>query len=260
MNRSAFVQHWLYFEVLRAVLGHLPDFNIEDFVRSAEGTKWVTTKDLPRYLNNWSESFDPPESQPNNRAVSQLVHARLVLDQARNHVVTYCSVSDVTARPRWAVDENVALSIMVLGQTITHAMSRIQQLKAVKLHGWLDQVDYNQEWGYTRNLLQAFGQSGNWCQTKVKMMQRRLKQNTVGLLFVLHTPLPERENVYHFKCTETQCKPMSVSDGEMIDLDIGNPEPVHLPDCNRVDCRGIGLDKEKLRDIIDRDNIPLLQY
>lgn len=74
-------QHWLYFEVLAQVFGHLPDYDWEHFRKSGRrGDNYITTRDLPIYLERWLDS--EKKSEPNERK-SRLIRIQQVLDRAR---------------------------------------------------------------------------------------------------------------------------------------------------------------------------------
>lgn len=247
---TKFVQRWLYFEVLQAILGHLTNFNILDFTRRGkDGDFWITTEALPKYLEDWLTY----ETQNPAGTVSRLLQAQLVLNRARHYVLSYCSARDAKQAPVWPIDDEVALSIMVLGETLTIAMIKIQKEVKFNLRGWCNHDYGSQGWGYSRAVLKALKER-NWCSKRVAMLQGLLRNNTLGLLYALQIRQPAKYN--HQECIATECKAVSASqDGPQ------SPEPYHHCDEDaRGNCTSIGPDKRKLSRIIKEGKIPLLRY
>ena len=250
---SKFVQGWLYFEVLRAILGRLPQFNILDFTRrSAEDTHYITTEQLPRYLEQWlNYELENPDG-----SVPRLLHAQLVLDKARHYVFEFCSVFAPDRRPKWTIDDKVVVSIMILGETMSSALTKIQRKTKFSLRGWSDHDYSRQGWGYSQVVLGAFRQKPWWCLKTVAMLQGVMRNSTIGLLYALDMRPQERIGIEHTLCTETECK--ATFQGRPVELE--NPEPYHYDDCDRNDCKEVETDTQKLVQTIDGGQIPLLQY
>ncbi|KAG8527694.1 uncharacterized protein KY384_007848 [Bacidia gigantensis] len=253
---TKFVQRWLYFEVLRAVLGHLHQFDLLHFIRrDTEQNSYITTERLPRYLEDWLdfESSNPAES------VARLLQAQLVLDRARRYVFEYCSVSDVHSRPIWPIDDHVALSIMILGETLTSALIKIRRQKHMNIHGWSDNDYSSQGWGYSRLVLQKM-RAERWCLKTITMLQGVLRNNTIGLLYALQIPPQEKAEISHLQCTETECKPVAIPSTPGSNIDLQNPEPFHCKECDRRTCKEVQVNSRELNRIIKQGKIPLLRY
>lgn len=245
---TEFVQRWLYFEVLQETLGHLPEFDLKDFIREDKGggtKQWITTEKLPSYLQRWLEH---EKQHPNKQRQLQI---QLVLDRSRSWVSKYCAVVDRSELPHWPINEKVALSIMVLGETLTSGMIRFQQETQFEVQGWVNVEDDSPGWGYSSVILTQF-EKNNVCLHKVYMLQARLRNNTIGLLYALQL-LPEGSpGVLHDRCDAKGCKGV---------------RSYHQPEgyrsahrCLRRQCKLIGPDMRKLIRIIDKDQTPLLQY
>ena len=248
---NAFVQRWLYFEVLQAILGSLPHFEILDFTRRGDDDiNYITTKDLPRYLKQWLEHElkNPDESVP------RLLHAQLVLDKARHYVFEFCSVLAPDRPPKWTIDDKVIVSIMILGETMSGALTKIQRKTKFGLRGWSDHDYSRQGWGYSEVVLGAFHH--RWCLKTVAMLQGLMRNSTIGLLYALDMRPKERIDMEHTLCTNTECK--ATYQGRPVELE--KAKSFHCPDCERNECKEVETDTQKLVQTIDRGQIPLLQY
>ena len=248
-----FVQSWLYFEVLRAILGCLPDFDINKFTRrDSEYSIYITTEALPSYLEQWlNYEMENPEG-----SVPRLLQAQLVLEKARHYVFEFCSVSALEKQPTWSIDEKVVFSIMILGETMSSALTKIQRKTNFSLRGWSDHDYSRQGWGYSERVLRAFREEPCWCLKTVAMLQGLMKNSTIGLLYALDLRPKERPGVKHTKCTKTECK--ATIQGNPIELE--NPKPFHCPNCDPGSCKEVGPDTRELIQIINKGQIPLLRY
>lgn len=251
---NKFVQGWLFFEVLRAVLGRLPGFDITKFTREdQDNTIWVTTKDLPDYLEQWlNYEMENPEG-----SVPRLLQAQLVLDKARHYVFEYCSVLPDEKRPSWTIDDNLVLSIMVLGEILSSALAKIQRKTKFYLRGWSDHDYSRQGWGYSQMVLDAFRQKPPWCPKAVTMLKGVMRNSSIGLLYALNMRPEERIGIKHKNCTDTECR--ATVGGSPVELE--NPQPFHCcREFDREKCKEVGPNTQKLAQIIDNGQIPILQY
>ena len=249
-----FVQGWLFFEVLRAILGHLPHFDIREFVRKdTDNLPWITTETLLPYLGKWLnyELENPGESVP------RLLRAQLVLDKARHYVFEFCSVFALDTQPKWAINDEVVVSIMVLGETLSSALTTIQRKTKISLRGWSDHDYSRQGWGYSKAVLKEFQEeSCLWCLRRVAMLQAVMRNSTIGLLYALDMRPKERPGIEHTYCTKTECK-ATIHENP---VELEDPEPFHCPNCHRDDCKEVGSDTQTLIQTINKGKIPLLQY
>ncbi len=249
---TKFVQGWLYFEVLRAILGFLPNFDITKFIRRDPGLEdWITTDSLPPYLEEWLdyEMKHPEASMP------RLLQAQLVLDKARHYVFEFCSVPSFDTKPKWSIDERVVVSIMILGETMSSALTKIRRKTNFSLQGWSDHDYSRQGWGYSQKVLNAFGDNPRWCPKTVAMLQGVMKNSTIGLLYALDMRPQERPGIMHTNCTKTECK--ATVRGNPVEFET---KSFHCSECNRDDCKEMGPDTRDLIGIINGGEIPLLRY
>lgn len=247
---TQFVQQWLYFEVLREILGHLQQFDFAHFMRRAEGksgTQYITTRRLPDYLQWW---LDHEKKAPSKQ---RQLRAQLVLNESRFWVTKYCAVVDGSNPPYWPIDEKVTLSIMVLGETLMSGMIRLQQLTRFKIRGWVTHEDSSPGWGCSQLVLDQLLRVLRVCPHKVSMLRSRLRNQTTGLLYASQLLRSMNSSgVSHQQCDERECKAIrSYAGGKVY-------QGAHF--CKRGKCRKITVDLEELIRIIDKDQIPLLQY
>lgn len=251
---TQFVQRWLYFQVLQEVLGHVPQFDIFHFIRDdREDKQWVSTEKLPEYLEKWFalESTDP--------SVQRQVQAQLVLEKTQSFVSKYCALNGVKmcAKPRWAIEPVVALSIMVLGETLTSAMKKILETTQPELRGWLNHDHRILGWGYSSAVLEVLRKAG-LCAKTVFSLPGQLRNSSIGLLCASQIIPRERDGLSHRDCTAKICK------AKQFFLESGRhskePELFHCSSCERNHCNPIGPNPEKLNAIIKRGAIPLLLY
>ncbi|KAI4231632.1 MAG: hypothetical protein LQ349_005482 [Xanthoria aureola] len=269
-------QRWLYFEVLAQVFGHLPDYSWEDFVKDdRSGTKYITTKELPKYLKRWLDSEKKSEA---NERKSRLIRIQQVLDKTRLYVSQYCAVPSSKDKASWEVNDLLALSFMILGETLTRALSLIQKKLAFRIEGWCSHDIRNQGWGYSKWMLQKLKESG-WCAKAIHMLQALLRGNSIGLVYLFALESSSSKGPDHWHCTATVCNEMEIRTTQ------GRSGPARYHHCERTtedfcsesqytpggqmqklpNCRTDPdpwrrIDGGELAAIINRGNIPLLEY
>ncbi|KAI9728374.1 MAG: hypothetical protein M1828_003774 [Chrysothrix sp. TS-e1954] len=197
---DAFVQKWLYFEVLREMFYSVEEeFAYEKFVKDERGTKFVHTENLGAYLKAWNEK---------RPTTYDMVRLHKVLIRARYFVSQFCSASirannrfDTGTPPVWAVNDLLALSIMTFGESLTRAVVQLQNNHKFWVRGWCESSLSERGWGYSEKALYDLKDAGLCARTLV-MLEDILKGNTVGLLFqnVAHSP------ALHWLCTPNECK------------------------------------------------------
>ncbi len=268
-------QRWLYFEVLAQVFGHLPDYSWEDFVKEdRSGMKYITTKDLPKYLERWLDSEKKSEA---NERKSRLIRIQQVLDRTRLYVSQHCAVPSSKDKASWEVNDLLALSFMILGETLTRALSLIQKKLGFRIEGWCSHDSRNQGWGYSKLMLHKLKQDG-WCAKAIHMLQALLRGNSIGLVYLFTLRSSSAKGPDHEQCTATLCKEMEVrkvqeNSGparyhhcESTTSDFCS-EPEYAggkilarPNCKTDADPWRSIDGQELAKIINRGNIPLLLY
>ena len=268
-------QRWLYFEVLAQVFGHLPEYSWEDFVKEdRSGMRYITTKDLPKYLERWLISEKKSEAYQRK---SRLIRIQQVLDKARLYVSQYCAVLGRKGKATWEINDILALSFMILGETLTRALSLIQKKLAFRIEGWCSNDQRNQGWGYSKLMLHKLDEDG-WCPKAIHMLQALLRGNSIGLVYLFTLRSSSSKGLGHKQCTATVCKEMETHKNqgrsgparyhycESTNSDFcSKPEYTggqvqKPPNCKTDADAGRSIDGRKLADIINRGNIPLLLY
>ena len=202
------VQRWLYFEVLYQVFGHLRTlFDWNDFVHiDSSNRSYVKTSKLPEYLIAWSEcekSSLPIISAERNR---RLIRIQQVLDRSRYFVSKCCTTDSPEGNTKWEVNDLLALSLMVLGETLTRAQKLIHRAIDFNIPGWCNPELHSYGWGYSQRLFHELTKEG-WCMRAVYRLKALLRGNTIGLMYlysILRESAPKGE--VHKLCNIDECR------------------------------------------------------
>ena len=195
---AAFLQAWLFFGLLAEVLGPLAQLHSEFYVQDDHGSWWITTRSLPGYLNAWRARIFKTKT----RSLGEFVQAQRALDQARSLVSRYCSVDGDDTRS-WQLDSRIALSFLVLGETLSHAKSTIAELAKIEIPGWLSTSRHG--WGYSKAVLQQM-KHDKWCPRSMHILQGLLQKNAIGLLYAMRLSHPKALDLDHGKCDTRACR------------------------------------------------------
>ena len=273
------MQRWLYFEVLAQVFGHLPDYQWEHFVMTdPSGQSYVSTLNLPKYLERW---LDSEKKSPPTERTRRLIRIQQVLDRARVYVSQHCTVPNLEGNATWEISDLLALSFMVLGETLTRAQILIQRKAGFRINGWCSHDSRNQGWGYSKIIRRKLNTDG-WCAKAIHMLQALLRGNTIGLLYLFTLRESSSKGVYHRECTATECKeteyrrllgqpvkpeqyhhcsaPIQDFCSEPLKLYVGPGQTAKQPICTTVENFIGNVEGRKLAAIIDKGNIPLFRY
>lgn len=206
---KTFLQSWLFFGLLKTViqLGDENAIKLDEFRRPPINYT-VQTTELERYLNLWAERENNPAYK--NGQTLRMIRAQVALDKARKVVLAYCSVDgsmyqDNVNSPTF-VDELLALSLMVLGETLTAAKSKIVHKVGFNIKGW--HGDANEGWGTPNILLRQMLQDDKWCPRTVYMLKGQLRSHATSLLsaYKINKDLSTRGQQHQDeKCTEQKC-------------------------------------------------------
>ncbi|KAL9043127.1 MAG: hypothetical protein Q9214_003591 [Letrouitia sp. 1 TL-2023] len=195
-------QTWLYFEILAQVFGHLHDYQWEHFTKKDPyGYIYVNTANLPKYLEDWLDSERKSNATERKR---RLIRIQQVLDKARIYV-QHCTVSSHEVNTKWPIDGLLALSFMVLGETLTRALNLIKKRLEFRINGWSSHDSRNQGWGYSKLILQKLNRE-SWCAKAIHKLKALLRGNTIGLIYLLGFTQSSSRGPDHSKCTPTECK------------------------------------------------------
>ena len=265
-------QIWLYFEVLAQVFGHLDDYKAQDFImRDPSGQSYINTQKLPIYLERWLESERRSHATERNR---RQIRIQQVLDTARVYVSQYCTVPNLESNATWEIDGLLALSFLVLGETLTRAQNRIQKKLRFRINGWCSHDLRNQGWGYSKIILHKLSKKG-WCAKAIHMLQALLRGNTIGLIYVFTLEESSSKGDDHRRCTAIECKvdeyrrmigeplePMSYHhcSSEPLNHYWRPGQTLKDPICTTVEDFNGYVEGKKLAAIIDKGHIPLFRF
>ena len=271
------MQRWLYFEVLAQVFGHLPGYQGHHFIKE-EGNDicYITTVRLARYIKRWLASEEQSPDTVRNR---RLIRIQQVLDIARVYVSQHCTAPNLEANPTWEIRDVLALSLLVLGETLTRALKIIQSKVGLRIDGWCDHDSRNRGWGYSKKILQMLKEA-LWCAKAIHRLKALLRGNTIGLLYLYTLRKSSFKGEDHKHCTAAECKEKEMNRTRTESLESMEPEQYHHcsaeisgiwsePSEQYVGhgetsrqpvCRKCHIDGGDLAAIIDRGNIPLFRF
>jgi hypothetical protein len=182
---ESFVQAWLFFGLLGEFCTGTTGVSMEPFVKLDNfGQKAITTEHLLKYLGIWHAYMREWIPSAERFIRRRLMRMDLVLKDAKLIVLKYCS-STYTQIARWGINPSIAISIMVLGETLTWAVSQLQQ--EVAHHGignpgpgWTTTDDRG--WG-TSHLLTDRMMKRRWCPGSIYILQGLIKSSVSGLYY-----------------------------------------------------------------------------
>jgi hypothetical protein len=253
---NQFLQSWLFFGLLRTVIQLEPGSSIHDgdFIRPPRHDT-VQTTELEKYLKRWAMMESDPQYKRGQTV--RMIRAQVALDKARDVILRYCSVDGKMYRDKKGpthVDETLALSLMVLGETSTAAKSKIVQKVGFNIRGW--HGDANEGWGIPKLLIDQM-EHASWCPRTIYMLKGQLRSHATSLLSAFKINKDIRVHGQRHsdaKCDEKNCRVKSE------DKD-GNYEMKHHPDCiDQATCRFLGPDMKEVLKILRDGSFPLLTY
>lgn len=241
---AAFLQSWLFFGLLVEVLGPDAQVNPIDFRKQDGHGYWrITTAKLPTYIREWRDR----ELKQSSDRIGRMIRAQLALDEAHSLVSKYCSVSNANERPLWDIDEMLALSFMILGETLSNAKAVILEAAGLKMHGWY--INPSRGWGDSTAVLQGF-KSDKWCPRSIHILQGLLDHNVSGMLYALHLSHPKALGLDHSTCSVEECQARKPHAVRRVCRQTEQP----------CQCKDVGPNMSELIRIIEDGKIPLLQY
>lgn len=267
VNANRFFQSWLFFGLLATVL-QLESANFyRKFVSKSGG--FIDTKELNTYLKEWKEQVI---REPNaHRRSLRMIRAHVALEKARQIVFEYFS-DEGSERKRPGnpiiIHAHLALSLMVLGETLMNAKAKIVELVGFNIRGW--HGDANQGWGTPPCVLLKM-KDDNWCERTVHILKCQLRSHATALLSAYRAHEADANNTKalvlgHGKCTPDKCNVKSEKKN-------GKYKTQHQTDCkfyaqedldrepSETDsCYWIGPKTEDLVQTIKDGHIPLLKY
>ena len=228
---ARFLQTWLYFGMLQTVLDI--DIPTPDFVRVGDdGGRFITTRLLRTYLQNWKSQADREKASGeadlsdsrNQRALDCLAYAHRFwfgLDEEYRDRVVGCEIG---------------LSIHVLASALEHALTSVFDIP-VQLAPWR----------LTRSAFVTRRMVGcGWCPSVVEQI---CSKNFLVFQYYASLLRAPSDAKVHENCRagDPGCVAKNVVDASYVTR--------HHEAC--CDCEFIGIDMDGLRNIVQRDQIPL---
>ena len=236
----AFLQAWTFFGLLHRVLAPLnlnPAYDPNHFIERGDGgARYVTTKELPRYIIRWhaleSKSTDREKFQR-----SQYIKPCLeLLANLSPGYYTNSSTTRPKALERWPLPPEVLLSCRMLGDTL--------QWAAFKITGW----KFNLDWGISPLLIEHMWTAG-WCPSATATLYKGQQLQNLYCASTLGPPTVLRDH-QNYDCRESLCR------WEQVDERTYATQ--HHPPC--TDCAFLGPDEQELRHIIQGGGVPVVSF
>ncbi|KAF2996247.1 hypothetical protein E8E13_003781 [Curvularia kusanoi] len=213
-----FVQSWLFYGLITAVVyddnsNKDRHFDASQFENSlAPGN--LGTEHLEKILKDWQSWEIRQKAERDMKQKMRMIHAQLALDLAKKVVQELRqkdsdSSGSSSNNDVMEVDSKLALTLMVIGETLSNAKARISKKIGLEIYGWSG--DPNIGWG-TPKVVIAKMMSEGWCPRTVKLLKTQLPRNATALLsaYALHDDnhfrgqhKPPKEN--RDGCTEERC-------------------------------------------------------
>ena len=235
---AAFLQSWLFFGILVEVIP-IP-VKMDDFIQKGLERSFITTKHLARYVRDWQRHVQ--ESSPEQ---SKEEHAKInkCFETVFQIVQDYCSHDPMeqkswtprfaNSRSLWPLSPEIALSIMVLADSLSRATFKIYEIP----------VTYG-SWGSSALLISRM-LDGSWC---LNIMSILTSAAQIQMLYYASSLGSPRLRKDHSRCTKLAC----AADIVLVDL----YQTKHLDEfCS---CPLVEAPVQEISDLIRRGSIPLV--
>lgn len=287
-NINRMFQSWLFLGLIRAVV--YDGDNVEgeslkilDYVDDGK----LSTKHLPLTLHKWYQRETHPD-RDRSKQIMRMIRAQSALELARKVVRKTCSESNLRGyRPRQTKEQNpdtvqdgLAAIVMVLGETLSNAMSIITRKAGFRAQGW--QADEQEGWGTPAYILSRMRKKRDvWCERRIYLLRCQLQQSAIGLVTAFDSSDgPQEADVpatRHEDCTWDTCVIVSQQvqkyrqehqstcrhrfDCEATENKCVKDEGNHdQPTCQHPCYERVGVEKNDICTILNKNKIPLLQY
>lgn len=192
---NKFIQSWLFFGLLATVINVKEwDENYHMQFLNSDSTKIDTTK-LEGFLVEWEEN---EKSTPQGRSL-RMFEAQVALDRAREIVHAYCSTdgiySEMSPQSPTKIDDKLGLSLMVLGETLANAKSKISKMVNFNVRGW--NAGANEGWGTPPIVVRTMN-AEHWCKKTIQILKGQLNSHVWSLLSInIYRLLNPRQRPQH---------------------------------------------------------------
>jgi hypothetical protein len=266
--KSELLQSWLFFGLISFVVqgqdGPLLEF--EDLLdEESLNLDFLSTQKLPKALDDWEQW----EMKNKETAKVRMVRAELALEYAHRIVRKNCAFDSEDSEgaqspspndPDFLGDE-VALSLMVLGELLTAAKARIISKLNSKMRGW--HKDDERGWGPPGYVIKQM-KGRKWCPRTIHLLQGQLGSNATLLLAAFEThKLVEISDVHvRRRCTKDACMVISEDGAAEHPLNQEAPqdgpkskyEPKHVIGCPGTGCPMVGPEMDRVYQILRAQN------
>jgi len=246
-----FLQAWLWFGLIYTVVqdDKGPLLRYDELVK-ARG-KQVTTEKLNGQLQRWRESVHKQAETHPDLARIRIIRIELVLQVARRVILKNCGKETL-------VDDILALSLMVLGETLTSTKASIMETEDLDIPGWHGE-DADEGWGPSRAVHEKMEKEG-WCPRTLHILRGQLKGHAT-LMYCAYLAYRESGQMAEHntkRCTKDECKVKS----ELMGTNEYKTKHLSRPPHNHHECNMQGPDMAKIVDILanseETGEIPLL--
>jgi hypothetical protein len=241
---SGFLQAWLFFGLLAEVLGLVDSSQFGEFLEKDDFRKPViTTATLQQHVEDWTNRI----TRLGRASTPEFLKAQLAMDKAHDLVSKYCSVKTYDKGQSWEADPMVTLSLLVLGETLDHAITVTSQLMRFTMNGW--HVKSERRWGYSRAVFTKMIHD-QWCRHSLSILQGVLQNSTIGMIYAMRLSHPKSLGLNHRLCDPFVCN----ARGHEFRSRGNHEEGI---DCH---CRFLGPNLNDLNQHLLLDKRVLLQY
>lgn len=178
------LRSWLYYGLIAAVIYDdckivypFGEFDEQKFLKDRK----LYTGNLPKILEDW-EDWEVAQKGTAEQKM-RMIRAQLALDLARTVIIKHCSLENLRLQGRvkdfMQVDKNLALILMVLGETLTNAKARIIDQIGFDVRGWYGDATIG--WGTPKAVIDEMGDKG-WCPRTQELLKTQLWHNATALL------------------------------------------------------------------------------
>ena len=260
MRYSTFMQSWLFFGLIAAVVfdEDAPKFKPQLKLLVAEEEDNVITKCLPQILQDWR--IREMNSDNARGRKMRMIRAQLTLDLARKVVNTNCSLENLGGnnekRSPLHLAPELALSLMIIGETLTNAKANIIKQTGFHVRGWYGDTE---EGRGTPEAVTRWMKQDHWCPRLIKLLRTQLRYNATALLGVYASHVGVVSFEGHGACNEVDdCKVTSQDP-----LNSKEYATKHHPQCTdgkgTSACQMRGVDMRNVIALITAGKIPLLR-
>ncbi|KAF8241851.1 hypothetical protein K440DRAFT_641104 [Wilcoxina mikolae CBS 423.85] len=267
-----FFQTWLFFGCLIKVFEAVGiKVRTQELVREKNGIKYITTKSLPRFIQQWKDqnhyNWDiskyfqelsvsgPPDPKHFQDVVTKRIQrvedgestVQKILEEVDRVSRICCNkesrsssihVSENRRAPVWSLPAMILMSILALRWTLADAARRI--------NGSYSQL-VSESWWHCRALEERFLEAG-WCPSKIVRFVNRGEVDVHNYFSSIRSPRYEDD---HTRCNRTTCN------GRHAGNEIYRTK--HVSDCKGCENFGIA-DEESYIEIIKARKVPLISW